>query len=95
VSRVSKSRKRARIAEGGGRQKPVLALIREWHEEEGWGVADAPEFPGGCFVAWFLLDMPGYRTLAPGDEVVIHGWEAARQDGCDFRALRVVPVKPG
>lgn len=24
--------------------------MREWHREDGWGVIDCPDTPGGCFV---------------------------------------------
>lgn len=74
------------------RPPPVIARVREWHDEEGWGVVDAPETPGGCFVMFAVIEMPGYRTLVPGTEVVLHGWEPGPQDGCDFRALRVIPL---
>lgn len=37
------------------------------------------------------VQMPGYRELAPGAEVVLHDWEPGPQDGCAFRALKVVP----
>jgi CspA family cold shock protein len=68
----------------------VKATVRHWYAEEGWGVVDCPETPGGCFVHFSNLEMAGYRELAPDAEVGLE-WEAPgfKQDGYDFRALKV------
>ncbi|GIF74795.1 cold-shock protein [Asanoa siamensis] len=63
---------------------------REWRVEEGWGVVDSPDTPGGCWVHFSQIEMAGYRALAPG-QVVRLEWEAPGQDGYDFRAVTVVP----
>ncbi|MEU3446126.1 cold shock domain-containing protein [Streptomyces thermolilacinus] len=70
----------------------VMATVREWHEEEGWGVLDCSETPGGCFGHYSAIRMSGFRTLTPGQRVELT-WEAPgfRQDGYDFRALSIVP----
>ncbi|MFF8292476.1 cold shock domain-containing protein [Streptomyces sp. NPDC016309] len=70
----------------------VKATVREWREEEGWGVLDCAETPGGCFGHYSVIRMDGFRTLMPG-QVVDLEWEAPgfTQDGCDFRALSIVP----
>ena len=70
----------------------ITATVREWYEEEGWGVLDSPETPGGCFAHFSDIKATGYRTLSPGQRVQL-AWEAPgfQQDGYDFRALRVVP----
>lgn len=26
---------------------PTVGTVRTWHDEEGWGVIDSPETPGG------------------------------------------------
>ncbi len=70
---------------------PVVARVREWHEEDGWGVLDAEETPGGCWVHFSAVKAHGYRSLRVGAEVELRVWEAGRQDGYDFRALEVVP----
>lgn len=63
--------------------------IRSWDAEEGWGVIESPETPGGCWVhssAWLSGDWdpppgtPVEFTYAPG-----------RQDGYAFRAIEAWP----
>ncbi|WP_406289511.1 cold shock domain-containing protein [Embleya sp. NBC_00896] len=68
------------------------ATVHEGHEEEGWGVPDSPETPGGCFAHFSDIEMPGFRTLSPGRTVRLD-WEnpGFEQDGYAFRARRVVP----
>lgn len=46
----------------------VMATVHEWHEEEGWGVLDSPETPGGCWGHFSNIRMDGYRTLSPGQK---------------------------
>lgn len=68
------------------------ATVREWHEEEGWGVLDCPETPGGCWAHYSTLEMDGFRSLTAGQHAELE-WEAPgfKQDGYDYRAVRVVP----
>ncbi|MGY6020367.1 cold shock domain-containing protein [Streptomyces spinosirectus] len=70
----------------------VIATVREWYDEEGWGVLDSPETPGGCFGHFAHVQMPGFRTLSAGQQVDLI-WEAPgfQQDGYDYRALSIVP----
>ncbi|MFF8284995.1 cold-shock protein [Streptomyces albus] len=70
----------------------VTAIVREWSEEEGWGVLDCPETPGGCFAHYSDVRMEGFRTLSPGRRVDLT-WEAPgfEQDGHRYRAVSVVP----
>ncbi|WP_405870694.1 cold-shock protein [Streptomyces sp. NBC_00005] len=67
------------------------ATVREWHEEKDWGVLDSGETPGGCWAHFSAVEMPGFRTLAVGQDVAVE-WEAAEQDGYRYRAVRVVPA---
>jgi cold shock protein len=67
------------------------ASVREWHPDDGWGVLDCPETPGGCWAHFSHIEMDGYRSLTPGQPVDLE-WEAVWQDGFDFRAVRVVPT---
>ena len=67
----------------------VAAVVRQWDDEEGWGVLDAPETPGGCWTHFSHVEMDGYRSLAPGQRVDLI-WESPGQDGYDFRAVRVL-----
>ncbi|MGA5325918.1 cold-shock protein [Streptomyces griseoincarnatus] len=70
----------------------VTATVREWSDEEGWGVLDSPETPGGCFAHFSDIQTTGFRTLSPGQQVELT-WEAPgfKQVGYDYRAVSVVP----
>jgi CspA family cold shock protein len=71
-------------------QPHVAATVREWRPEEGWGVLDSAETPGGCWAHFSAVDMTGYRELHPGQNVRLH-WEKVEQDGYRFRAVQVLP----
>ncbi|MFI0898307.1 cold-shock protein [Streptomyces sp. NPDC020983] len=73
----------------------VIATVREWSDEAGWGVLDSPETPGGCFGHYSDIRMDGFRTLSAGQRVELE-WEdpGGPQDGYDFRAVSIVPL-PG
>ena len=43
--------------------------VREWHDDLGWGVIDSPATPGGCWAHFSTIEMPGYKTLEPGQTV--------------------------
>ncbi|MET4047495.1 MULTISPECIES: cold shock domain-containing protein [unclassified Rhodococcus (in: high G+C Gram-positive bacteria)] len=72
------------------------AIVREFDAEEGWGVLDAPELPGGCWVHYSHIDGTGFRALTAGqlvnveyeDLLALYG-PGAQQDGYAFRAIRV------
>ena len=68
----------------------ITATVREWFAEDGWGVLDSAETPGGCFAHYSAIEMEGYRSLAPGQSVQLE-WEAPGflQDGYVYRAVRV------
>lgn len=51
----------------------AFGLLRR--DEEGRGVLDSPETPGGCFGHFSDIQMTGFRTLAPGQQVDLT-WEA-------------------
>jgi cold shock protein len=72
-------------------------IVREWNSMEGWGVIDSQNTPGGCWAHHSHLDMEGFRELHAGQEVELT-FEDRGQDGCPFRAIRVVvpgiPVSP-
>ncbi len=63
-------------------------MVREWHEDEGWGVLDSEATPGGCWTHFSNLDMGGYRSLRTA-QVVEFTVETPGQDGFDFRASAV------
>ncbi|PWJ54567.1 Cold shock protein, CspA family [Quadrisphaera granulorum] len=66
-------------------------VVRVWHDEEGWGVIDAPQTPGGCWAHFSVVLVEGYASLTAGQCVELE-WEAARQDGYDFRATSAWPA---
>lgn len=67
----------------------TTGTVREWHAEEGWGVVDSPDTPGGCWVHFSAIDGSGFRALTVGSKVDL-GWELVKdQDGYKFRATRV------
>lgn len=68
----------------------VGSHVRMWHAEEGWGVVDSPNTPGGCWVHFSHIQSPGYRELSPGQSVALE-WEKADQDGFAYRATAVIP----
>jgi CspA family cold shock protein len=68
----------------------VRAVVRLWDDDEGWGVADADEVPGGCWVGFAQVAVEGYRRLTPGASVTLE-FEEADQDGYAYRARRVWP----
>lgn len=72
----------------------VAGVVKWFGADEGWGVIDAPEVPGGCFVAFDSIEMPGYRQLHAGQHVrFIFEQPGFLQDGCPYRALTVWPTK--
>lgn len=69
---------------------PSEGTVREWSEDEGWGVIDSTETPGGCWVHFSNIVTDGLGTLTPGDHVTFT-YEAGRQDGFDYRAVLAWP----
>ena len=64
------------------------ATVRSFDPELGWGVLDAVDTPGGCWVHWSVVQVDGYRSLEPGQKVTVD-WEAGDQDGYRYRAVGV------
>jgi CspA family cold shock protein len=48
--------------------------VRFWLDDEGWGVVDSSETPGGCFVHFSFVQMDGYRSMVEGQAVDLE-WE--------------------
>ncbi|GAB2577544.1 hypothetical protein Aab01nite_11560 [Paractinoplanes abujensis] len=65
-----------------------VGSVRMFDVDEGWGVIDGPDVPGGCWVHFSVLAMDGFRMLTPGQRVSFTA-EAAQQDGFAFRAVKV------
>jgi CspA family cold shock protein len=74
------------------RADAVAGVVRWFDPDEGWGVVDAPEVPGGCFVHFASIEMAGYRQLGTGQRVRFTFEQPGfLQDGCQYRALTVWP----
>lgn len=69
----------------------TVGTVRSWHDDEGWGVVDSDETPGGCWVLFPAVAVRGLRRLDVGVAVHVE-WESPGQDSFDFRATRVWPV---
>jgi CspA family cold shock protein len=65
-----------------------IGTVRSYDPDEGWGVIDGPDVPGGCWVHFGAIAADGYRQLTVGQTVSFH-CERASQDGFDFRAVKV------
>jgi len=65
-----------------------VGSVRSFFPDEGWGVIDGPDVPGGCWVLFSAIAADGYRQLAVGERVCFIA-EAVSQDGFDFRAVKV------
>jgi CspA family cold shock protein len=69
----------------------AVGVVREWHAEDGWGVIDSDETPGGCWAHFSVLDVPGFRAISVGQRVSFT-YRATLQDGYQYRAKRVQPT---
>jgi CspA family cold shock protein len=71
-------------------------IVREWDDDEGSGVIDSADTPGGCWVGFASIVMDGYRRLAAGDPVTFTA-EPGPQDGYEYRAILLWPpgTEPG
>jgi CspA family cold shock protein len=69
----------------------TVGTVRSWDDEQGCGVVDSDQTPGGCWVHFSQVAMVGYRRLLPGQQVLLD-WESADQDGFAFRALAARPL---
>lgn len=66
----------------------TIGTVREWHDDEGWGVIDSSETPGGCWAHYATVAMTGYRALNGGDTVDFD-WRSPGQDGFNYAAVKV------
>jgi CspA family cold shock protein len=69
---------------------PVSGTVARWNDQEGWGVLVSPSVLGKVWAHFSMIEMDGYRTLNPGQEVTFT-YETPGQDGYPHRALSVGP----
>jgi CspA family cold shock protein len=72
----------------------LIARVREWQEDEGWGVVSSDEFPEGVWVHFSAVQKDGYKSLKPGEDVEIEVEDLfpADQDGYRYRATVARPL---
>jgi CspA family cold shock protein len=63
-----------------------VGMVREWHREQGWGVIDSPDTPGGCWVHFSHVWHEDVAKPGPGDVVEVCGGfrEAFEGETVDF-----------
>lgn len=67
-------------------------VVREWHDDQGWGVVESDATPGGCWVhASAVAARDTFGRLVPGTEVELE-YEAAPQTPYAYRALEAWPA---
>lgn len=69
---------------------PSNGIVREFHADEGWGVIDGSDVPGGAWTSFAAIRVDGYRSLTAGQRVTFVA-EPGDQDGYAFRAVTVWP----
>ena len=75
-----------------GQAQAVAGVVKWFDVDEGWGVIDAAEVPGGCFVHFANIEMAGFRQLQEAQRVRFTFEQPGfLQDGCPYRALEVWP----
>ncbi len=68
----------------------TIGTVRVWYGEDGWGVIDSADTPGGCWTHYSHIAVSGYRSLDDGQQVELE-WEDHGQDGFDYVARRAWP----
>jgi CspA family cold shock protein len=69
-----------------------VGIVREFDAEQGWGVIDGANVPGGCWVHFSAIAGHGYRRLTAGQRVSFRSEAVRDQDDYRFRATLVWPV---
>jgi len=66
-------------------------VVRDYDDREGFGVIDSLATPGGCWIHYSMIEVPGRKTLSAGQRVRFTFEGHVKQDGFRFRAIRVQP----
>ncbi|MDV8015694.1 hypothetical protein R4P70_30695 [Rhodococcus sp. IEGM 1241] len=87
---------------------PASGVVTAWNDDEGWGVIESADTPGGCWTFYSALHPDEVINAQPGDSFKIDGgihglevgeqvdfeWEPViDQDGYKFRAIKVRPQR--
>lgn len=67
----------------------TIGKVKEFLDEEGWGVLTSADVPGDVWMHFSHLDVPGYRAVQVG-QTVEFDWDSfpPGQDGYYYRATR-------
>jgi CspA family cold shock protein len=76
---------------------PFHGIVKEWSDDDGWGVLVSPELEGTVFAHFIHIrgQGDGFRTFEDGTPVVFETDGHAGQDGCDHRASWVEALPLG
>ncbi len=74
------------VTTSGGR---TTGIVRMWNDEDGWGVIDSPQTPGGCWAHFSHIVAEGFRTVEVGADVTFEWRQVTNQDGYRYCATRV------
>ena len=66
-------------------------VVRDYDDREGFGVIDSLATPGGCWIHYSMIEVPGRKALSTGQRVHFTFESHVQQDGFWFRAIRVQP----
>ncbi|MGN5240199.1 cold-shock protein [Rhodococcus sp. SJ-3] len=67
----------------------TTGTVRMWNDEEGWGVIDSEQTPGGCWAHFSNIVGDGFRSVQVGATVMLDWEQVTDQDGYRYRATRV------
>ncbi len=68
----------------------TLGRVKEWSDDEGWGVLVSPEIEGTVFAHHIHIrgQGDGYRSFTAGEQVEFE-YNDHGQDGCDYGTVWV------
>lgn len=69
----------------------VPGTVSEWHDDDGWGVVESEATPGGCWLHYSSILVPGHRSVEVG-LAVLFTFEEVDQDGFRYRAVQAWPA---
>ena len=64
-------------------------VVTVWHDDDGWGVIEIDESPGGCWAHVSRIHMRDFRASLDVGEIVDVQIEPVGQDGYDHRAVSI------
>ena len=70
-------------------------VVREWRDDQGWGVVDSDATPGGCWVHASAVRARDTFGHLPAGTAVELDYEAAPQTPYAYRAVEAWPVGEG